>query len=69
MLIKAKVFSNTDIDKLCKDKYIELKLKREAEVFITHLKPGEMELTLQEINSSVHGLCPKMLLNNQEFEF
>lgn len=46
-----------------------VKFKREAEVFITHLKPGELEVTMQEIEGCVHGLCPKMLLNNQEFEF
>lgn len=40
-----------------------------AEVFITHLKPGEVELTMKEIESSVQGRCPRMLLNNQEFEF
>lgn len=45
------------------------KFKRDAEVFITHLKPGEMELTMRDVESSVRGLCPKMLLNNQEFEF
>lgn len=44
------------------------KFKLDAEVFVTHLKPGEMELTMQEVKSSVHGLCSKMLLNNQEFE-
>ena len=46
-----------------------LKFKREAEIFITHLKPGEMELTMQEIADCVRGVCPKMLLNNQEFDF
>ena len=45
------------------------KLKREAEVFITHLKPGEVEMTMQEIESCFHGHSPKMLLNNQEFVF
>jgi len=45
------------------------KFKREAEVFITHLKPGELELTMQEIEDSVRGIRPQMLLNNQEFEF
>lgn len=40
-----------------------------AEVFITHLKPGEVELTMQEIESMIHEHCPLMLLNNQEFEF
>jgi len=42
--------------------------RREAEVFITHLKPGELELTMREIEDCVRGLRPKMLLNNQEFE-
>jgi len=45
------------------------KFKREAEVFITHLKPGELELTMQEIESCVRGRRPLMLLNNQEIEF
>ncbi len=41
---------------------------REAEIFITHLKPGEFELTMQEIGDCVSGHLPKMLLNNQEIE-
>ena len=45
------------------------KFKRDAEVFITHLKPGELELTMQEIAGCVHGVRPQMLMNNQEFEF
>ena len=45
------------------------KFQRDAEVFITHLKPGEMELTMREIESLIHERCPTMLLNNQEFEF
>jgi ribonuclease BN (tRNA processing enzyme) len=45
------------------------KLKREAEIFITHLKPGELELTMREIEDCVLGLRPRMLLNNQVFEF
>ena len=40
----------------------------EAEIFITHLKPGEVELTMQEIENCVSGKMPKMLLNNQEFQ-
>jgi hypothetical protein len=42
--------------------------RRDVEVFITHLKPGELELTMQEIEDCVSGLRPRMLLNNQEFE-
>ncbi len=45
------------------------KFQREAEVFITHLKPGEVELTMQQIEGGIHDRCPRMLLNNQEFEF
>lgn len=45
------------------------KFQRTAEVFITHLKPGEVELTMRQIENDVRGLRPRMLLNNQEFEF
>ncbi len=45
------------------------KLQRDAEVFITHLKPGEAELTMQQIEDGIHGRRPKMLLNNQMLEF
>lgn len=45
------------------------KFKRGAEVYITHLKPGEVELTMQEIENSAGSPFPMMLLNNQEFEF
>lgn len=45
------------------------KFRREAEVFITHLKPGEVELTMQQIENGIHDRRPRMLLNNQEFEF
>lgn len=45
------------------------KFKRDAEIFITHLKPGEMELIMQEIEECVPGVPPKMLLNNQVIEF
>lgn len=45
------------------------KFRGTAEVFITHLKPGEVELTMREIESAVHSRSPRMLLNNQQFEF
>lgn len=45
------------------------KLERSAEIYITHLKPGEIELTMQEIEDSAGALRPKMLQNNQVFEF
>lgn len=44
-------------------------LKRQAEVFITHLKPDELELTMREIEQCLSDRQPKMLLNNQVFEF
>jgi ribonuclease BN (tRNA processing enzyme) len=45
------------------------KLERSAEVFITHLKPGEIELTMQEIEECAGQYKPRMLQNNQVFEF
>ncbi|OGS99124.1 MAG: 3',5'-cyclic-nucleotide phosphodiesterase [Gallionellales bacterium RIFCSPLOWO2_12_FULL_59_22] len=45
------------------------KFRRDAEVFVTHLKPGEVELTMRQIESAVHDRQPKMLLNGQELEF
>ncbi len=75
-LIIETAFSNSEKDLAVISKHlcpsmlaVELvKLKRQAEVFITHLKPGELELTMREIEDCVRGLRPKMLLNNQEFE-
>lgn len=46
-----------------------VKFEREAEVYVTHLKPGETELTMQEIEESSGRLQPRMLQNNQIFEF
>jgi hypothetical protein len=37
-------------------------------VFITHLKPGEVEQTMREIENLSSRSHPKMLLNNQEFD-
>lgn len=45
------------------------KFERDAEVYVTHLKPGETELTMQEIEESAGRLQPRMLQNNQVFEF
>ena len=44
------------------------KLQRKAEVYITHLKPGEVELTMQEIKECAGSYSPRMLENNQVFE-
>ena len=43
-------------------------LQRDAEIFITHLKPGQVELTMQEIEDCIGELKPRMLQNNQVFE-
>jgi len=39
------------------------------EVWITHLKPGEIELTMQEIEQAVGSHRPRMLQNGQVIEF
>jgi ribonuclease BN (tRNA processing enzyme) len=44
------------------------KLKRKADIYITHLKPGEVELTMQEIAECAGKHNPRMLENNQVFE-
>ena len=76
-LIIESAFSNSEKELAVLSKHLcpsllaaELdKFKRKAEVFITHLKPGELELTMQELEDCVRGVRPQMLLNNQEFEF
>lgn len=45
------------------------KLRWPAEVFITHLKPGEIELTMAEIEQYAGQYRPRMLQNGQVFEF
>ena len=45
------------------------KFERRAEIWITHLKPGEIELIMEEIEASVGSLRPRMLQNDQVFEF
>ena len=44
------------------------KFKGKAEIYITHLKPGEVELTMQEIEACAGAFGPRMLVNNQIFE-
>jgi ribonuclease BN (tRNA processing enzyme) len=45
------------------------RLERPAEVYITHLKPGEIELTMQEVEACAGKWKPRMLQNGQVFEF
>jgi ribonuclease BN (tRNA processing enzyme) len=76
-LIIETAFSNAERDLAVRSKHFcpsmlaeELqKLKHNPEIFITHLKPGEVELTMQEIGECVRGFSPRMLQNGQVFEF
>lgn len=43
------------------------KLKLNPEVFITHLKPGEGEIIMQEIEQDIKRYKPKELMNGQVF--
>lgn len=45
------------------------KLKRPAEIYITHLKPGEVDLTMREVEDCAGQWRPRMLQGNQIFEF
>lgn len=76
-LIIETAFSNADKELAMVSKHLcpslladELrKLKLNPEIYVTHLKPGEIELTMQEISECVQGVVPKMLQNGQMFEF
>lgn len=46
-----------------------IKLEREAKIYISHLKPGQIELIMGEIEECAGDFKPKMLQNNQVFEF
>ncbi len=45
------------------------KLRVRPEIYISHLKPGQIELTMGEIEASSGEFKPRMLLHNQVFEF
>jgi len=45
------------------------KLQRAAELFITHLKPGQSQLIMQEIEECIAEYRPRMLQDHHEFEF
>lgn len=76
-LIVETAFSNAEKDLALISKHLcptllndELcKLKLNPEIYIAHLKPGEAELTMQEIGECVQRFKPKMLQNGQIFEF
>jgi ribonuclease BN (tRNA processing enzyme) len=56
---------------LCPDTLaLELaKLERSAEIYVTHLKPGEIEPTMLEIEECAGRFAPRMLQNNLVLEF
>ncbi|MBI5660394.1 MAG: 3',5'-cyclic-nucleotide phosphodiesterase [Nitrosomonadales bacterium] len=76
-LIIETAFSNAEKDLAMRSKHFcpsmlaeeLLKLNLNPEIYITHLKPGEVELTMREIGECVRGFSPRMLLNGQVFEF
>jgi ribonuclease BN (tRNA processing enzyme) len=76
-LIIETAFCNRDKDLAIASKHLcpsllaeELgKLARPAEIYITHLKPGEIELTMREIEEEAAKWWPRMLQNSQVFEF
>jgi Cft2 family RNA processing exonuclease len=45
------------------------KLERDCQIHITHLKPGQIEQTMGELEACIGNFCPRMLQNNQVLEF
>ena len=45
------------------------KLERNAEIYVTHFKPGEIELIMEEIEEGAGAFRPRMLQNNLVLEF
>jgi ribonuclease BN (tRNA processing enzyme) len=76
-LIVETAFSNREAQRaavskhLCPDTLaVELgRLTRQAEIYITHLKPGQADVTMREIEARLGACRPQMLRNGQEFEF
>ena len=76
-LIVETAFSNREMQLAAESKHLcpatlvgELaRLRRPAEIYITHLKPGQAELTMLEIGNCLANLQPRVLQNNQVLEF
>lgn len=76
-LIIETAFCNREADLAAASKHLcpsmlatELaKLRRPAEIYITHLKPGEIELTMREVEDCAGKWRPRMLQGSQVFEF
>jgi Cft2 family RNA processing exonuclease len=75
-LLVETAFSNAELELAIMSKHFcpsllakdIVKLKRDPQIFITHLKPGEVELTMQQISECVTEFVPKMLQNGHVFE-
>ena len=75
-LIIETAFSNAERDlaiaskHLCPSMLAEelMKLKSKPEIYITHLKPGEPDVIMQEISECVSAFSPRKLCNNQVFD-
>jgi cAMP phosphodiesterase len=46
-----------------------VKLKRPAEIYVTHLKPGEDGVIMHEVEQLAAAFTPRFLYNQQVFEF
>ncbi len=76
-LIIETAFSNSEFNlakvskHLCPSMLAEelAKMTRTPEVYISHLKPGQIDLVMNEIAGCVGQCCPRLLQNNQTFEF
>jgi ribonuclease BN (tRNA processing enzyme) len=70
-------FSNSEAQRAAASKHLcpdtlaaELaRLKRSADIHITHLKPGQSEVTMREIEQRLAVRSPRMLRAGQVFEF
>jgi cAMP phosphodiesterase len=75
-LIIETAFSNRERDLAIASKHLcpsmlaeELaKLRSRPEIYITHLKPGEPDVIMQEISECVGTFRPRKLCNNQVFD-
>ena len=76
-LIIETAFSNGERDLALASKHLtpdmlaqELaKLKRPARIFVSHLKPGDGALTMEEVEAVAGAYSPRMLSNGQVFKF
>jgi ribonuclease BN (tRNA processing enzyme) len=76
-LIVETAFSNREAPRAAVSKHlcpatlaVELaRLTRPAEIYITHLKPGQAEVTMREVEHGLGARRPRMLRIGQEFDF